>query len=134
MPFRFSMPVSTVRLKRRLCAKIMIIARRTATFDVKTAWNALLSSRNPKDILSNSRLLQARAEINDEVERHTHAAPKFSKNGKIAVLRINSAAQVHPVIATRWVSSNPFSAQLLASDVFLGWFSFLQGIGNRYGC
>ena len=78
-------------------------ARRTAKFDVISAWEALLAAKTPKDLLTNSRLLEARAEINDEVERHTHAAPKFSKDGKIAVLRINSGAQVHPVIATRWV-------------------------------
>lgn len=47
-------------------------------------------------------MLSARAEINEEVERQTHTPPKFSKDGKIAVFRINSAAQVHPVIATRW--------------------------------
>ena len=52
----------------------------------------------------NTRLLNARAEINEEVERQTHTPPKFSKDGKIAVLRINSAAQVHGPIATRWVS------------------------------
>ncbi len=53
-------------------------------------------------MLTNRRLLSARAEINEEVERQTHTAPKFSKDGKVAVFRINSAAQVHPVIATRW--------------------------------
>ncbi len=68
-----------------------------------SAWEALLQSKNPKELLANKRLLSARAEINEEVERHTHAPPKFSKDGKFAVLRINSAAQVHPVIATRWV-------------------------------
>ena len=68
-----------------------------------SAWEALLASKTPKDILHNDRLLEARAEINMEVERHTHAPPKFSKDGKVAVLRIHSAAQVHPVIATRWV-------------------------------
>ena len=76
--------------------------RRTAERDVSTAWNALLASKGPKDLLSNPRLLAARAEINEEVERHTHAPPKFSIDGKIAVLKINSQAQVHPVIATRW--------------------------------
>ncbi|KAL9028477.1 MAG: hypothetical protein Q9196_003167 [Gyalolechia fulgens] len=76
--------------------------RRTAQFDVQTAWEALLAANSPKDILTNRRLLSARAEINEEVERHTHTPPKFSKDGKIAVFRINSAAQVHPVIATRW--------------------------------
>ena len=76
--------------------------RRTAKYDVITAWQALLDAKSPKEILSNDRLLDARAEINLEVERHTHTPPKFSKDGKIAVLRIHSAAQIHPVIATRW--------------------------------
>ena len=77
--------------------------RRTSKFDVISAWEALLHAGGPKDVLKNQRLLNARAEINEEVERQTHAPPKFSKDGKIAVLRINSEAQVHGVIATRWV-------------------------------
>ena len=76
--------------------------RRTSKFDVISAWNALLEANGPKEILNNARLLNARAEINEEVEKQTHTPPKFSKDGKIAVLRINSAAQVHGVIATRW--------------------------------
>jgi hypothetical protein len=76
--------------------------RRTAKYDVITAWNALLAAKTPKDLLSNGRLQAARAEINQEVEMNTHTPPKFSQDGRIAVLRINSAAQVHPVIATRW--------------------------------
>ncbi|KAL2041582.1 hypothetical protein N7G274_005964 [Stereocaulon virgatum] len=76
--------------------------RRTSRFDVISAWQALTEANGPKDILSNVRLLNARAEINEEVERQTHTPPKFSKDGKVAVLRINSAAQVHGVIATRW--------------------------------
>lgn len=76
--------------------------RRTAKFDVISAWQALLAANGPKDVLNNTRLLDARTEINEEVERQTHTPPKFSKDGKIAVLRINSAAQVHGVIATRW--------------------------------
>jgi len=83
----------------------MIAARRTATFDTVSAWDALLAANGPKDILNNTRLLNARAEINKEVETQTHTPPKFSKDGKIAVLRINSEAQVHGVIATRWVIS-----------------------------
>jgi CCR4-NOT transcriptional regulation complex NOT5 subunit len=70
---------------------------------VISAWNALLEAKDPKEILSNRRLLSARQEINEEVEKRTHTPPKFSKDGKIAVLKIDSQAQVHPVIATRWV-------------------------------
>ncbi|KAL9127786.1 MAG: hypothetical protein Q9175_007667 [Cornicularia normoerica] len=76
--------------------------RRTSKFDVISAWEALLAANGPKDILNNVRLLNARAEINEEVEKQTHTPPKFSKDGKIAVLRINSEMQVHGVIATRW--------------------------------
>ncbi|EXJ67686.1 uncharacterized protein A1O5_09032 [Cladophialophora psammophila CBS 110553] len=76
--------------------------RRTAKYDVITAWTALLRSKDPKDLLSNGRLQSARAEINAEVELNTHTPPKFSPDGRIAVLRINTRAQVHPVIATRW--------------------------------
>jgi hypothetical protein len=75
-----------------------------STYDVMTAWTALLSSSEPKEILQNRRLASAREEVNAEVERCTHTPPKFSKDGRIAVLKINSAAQVHPVIAKRWAS------------------------------
>lgn len=51
--------------------------------------------------------MEARQEINEEVEFRTHTPPKFSKDGKVAVLRINSAAQVHGVIATRWANYLP---------------------------
>lgn len=82
------------------------LARRTGTYDVITAWTALLEAKDPKHIMNNKRLAEAREEINMEVEKQTHTPPKFSKDGKIAVLKINSKAQVHPVIATRWVISS----------------------------
>ncbi|KAL8922985.1 MAG: hypothetical protein Q9172_003317 [Xanthocarpia lactea] len=97
-------------------------ARRTSKFDVLTAWSALLSATSPKEILTNPRLLSARAEINAEVERQTHTAPKFSKDGKIAVFRIHSAAQVHPVIATRWaghLKSSKLEIVLVANSGYL---------------
>ncbi|PQE14466.1 dhh family protein [Rutstroemia sp. NJR-2017a BBW] len=69
------------------------IARRTGKYDVITAWKALLEAEDPKEIMSNKRLAEARQEINAEVERQTHVPPKFSKDGKIAVLKIKSEAQ-----------------------------------------
>lgn len=81
----------------------MITARRTGTYDVISAWKALLEAKELKEILNNPRLQEARREINMQVEKHTHARPVFSKDGKIAVLKISTEAQVHPVIATRWV-------------------------------
>ncbi|KAF8857023.1 DHH family protein-like protein [Acephala macrosclerotiorum] len=86
------------------CVSFINAPRRTGTYDVITAWTALLEAKDPKQIMTNKRLAEAREEINIEVEKQTHTPPKFSKDGKIALLKINSKAQVHPVIATRWAS------------------------------
>lgn len=96
--------------------------RRTATFDPRSAFEALCDTVDPATILSNPRLLAARAEVNAEVERCTHTAPKFSADGKIAVFRIHSAAQVHPVIATRWaghLNSRALEIVLVANEGYL---------------
>lgn len=101
--------------------------RRTPLYDVQSAWSALLASSSPKDILNHPRLLQARAEINAQVERHTHAAPKFSLDGRIAVLRIHTPYQIHPVIATRWagyLNSSALEIVLVAN------FGYLAGMVN----
>ena len=96
--------------------------RRTAKYDVITAWTALLASKDPKELLSNGRLQSARAEINEEVEMNTHTPPKFSADGRVAVLRINTPAQVHPVIATRWagyLNSKALEIVLCANSGYL---------------
>lgn len=66
------------------------------------AWNAILHSHFPQDISANATFVSARAKVNAEVERCTHTAPMFSKDGRVALFMINSGYQVHPVIATRW--------------------------------
>ena len=101
--------------------------RRTAKYDVITAWNALLESKEPSDLLLNGRLQAARSEINEEVERNTHTPPKFSQDGRIAVLKISSRAQVHPVIATRWaghLNSKKLEIVMVAN------YGYLDGMVN----
>lgn len=96
--------------------------RRTAKYDVPGAWRALASAESPACLLKNSALLAARAEVNAEVERCTHTAPKFSGDAKIAIFRINSAAQIHPVIATRWaghLQSPKLEVILVANEGYL---------------
>ncbi|KAG8946401.1 hypothetical protein FRC04_011847 [Tulasnella sp. 424] len=102
-------------------------ARRTATFDVISAWTAVNSANSPEDILSSSsktsqRLFDARREINLEVEKWSHTAPQFSSDGKVALLRIRSAAQVHPVVATRWaghLKSSALQIVMVANEGYL---------------
>lgn len=96
--------------------------RRTSSYDVRSAWDALLAAKEPKEIITNARLLAARAEVAAEVERCTHTAPKFSYDGKIAVFRISSAAQIHPIIATRWaghLQSPKLEIVLVANEGYL---------------
>lgn len=96
--------------------------RRTAAFGVPAAWAALTAARSPSDLLGNRVLLAARAEVNAEVERCTHTSPKFSSDAKVAVFRISSAAQVHPVIATRWaghLQSNKLEVVVCANEGYL---------------
>ncbi|KAI4161787.1 MAG: hypothetical protein LQ342_004620 [Letrouitia transgressa] len=103
-PFPDMTEVFKMHTKKAINDAVALInaPRRTARYDVISAWDALVKADGPKDVLRYPRLLDARAEINEEVEFRTHAPPKFSKDGKIAVLRIHSGAQVHGVIATRW--------------------------------
>ncbi|KAI0831003.1 DHH phosphoesterase [Hypoxylon sp. FL0890] len=96
--------------------------RRTAAYDVPAAWAALTAADSPSELLKNRNLLAARAEVNAEVERCTHTAPKFSGDARIAVFRISSAAQVHPVIATRWaghLQSSKLEVILVANEGYL---------------
>lgn len=103
-PFPDMKPMFKIHTKKGINDAVSLLnaPRRTAKYDVITAWNALLESKAPQDLLTNGRLQAARAEVNEEVEMNTHTPPKFSADGTIAVLKIKSQAQVHPVIATRW--------------------------------
>ncbi|KAF5024388.1 hypothetical protein F66182_3474 [Fusarium sp. NRRL 66182] len=73
--------------------------RRTATYDVPGAWEALNAASSPKDLLGDKTLLAARAEVNAEVERCTHTAPRFSSDGRIAVFRTLSSADSSMLVA-----------------------------------
>jgi len=57
-----------------------------------------------------------------EVERCAHTAPRFSGDARVAVVRVRSAAQVHPVVATRWAGhlrGAKLEAVLVANDGYL---------------
>ena len=115
--------------KKSINAAVSLVnaPRRTAKRDVIVAWEALLASKEPKDLLNSGRLQSARAEINEEVELNTHTPPKFTPDGRIAVLKINSAAQVHPVIATRWaghLNSKALEIVMVAN------YGYLEGLVN----
>lgn len=67
--------------------------RRTAEYNVEDAWRVLFNADHPKEIAKSSVLQDARDKVAKEVERCTHTAPKFSKDGRVALLRIDSGYQ-----------------------------------------
>lgn len=80
--------------------------RRTAAFNVAAAWAALTHAEaSPARLRENRELHDARTEVHAEVKRCARAPPLFSADGRVAVVRISSAAQVHPLIATRWAGT-----------------------------
>ena len=87
--------------------KILVTpARRTAAYNVRSAWDVLLRTMtSPHHILQSAALCRARKEVNAEIARVSRNRPYFSGDGRIALIRVSSGAQVHPVIATRWSSS-----------------------------
>ncbi|KZT00905.1 DHH phosphoesterase [Laetiporus sulphureus 93-53] len=101
--------------------------RRTARYDVLSAWTALLNTSSPRELVSPSnlharRLHAARKEVREETQRCAHTAPTFSGDGRVALIRISSGAQVHPLIATRWAStlkSTRLEMVMCANDGYL---------------
>lgn len=82
--------------------------RRSSIYNTIEAWNSLLYTNNPSEILHHStnphlkKLLEARDEVAVETENNSHNAPLFSADKRTACLIISSGCQVHPVVATRW--------------------------------
>ncbi|KAH9916583.1 DHH phosphoesterase [Epithele typhae] len=85
--------------------------RRSAEYDVETAWRALLHCTSPKDLVSPRtggdvvRLFEAREAVAAETARCSRSPPAFSGDGRVALVRVSSGAQIHPLIATRWAGS-----------------------------
>ncbi|KAJ3046041.1 hypothetical protein HDV00_003790 [Rhizophlyctis rosea] len=84
--------------------------RRAALSDPTPAWRALLASSTAADISQRkvsdaAKLQNCRSDVSAEIQRCSRAPPKFSSDGRVALIRIDSPCQVHPVIASRWANT-----------------------------
>ncbi|OAG01832.1 DHH phosphoesterase [Paraphaeosphaeria sporulosa] len=96
--------------------------RRSAAYNVQAAWEAVISVEGPQPLLSNEKLRDAQFEVKQETEKWSHVPPKFSRDATIAILTIRSAAQVHPVVATRWagfLKSDKLEIVMCANEGYL---------------
>ncbi|KAI5453465.1 hypothetical protein NCC49_005940 [Naganishia albida] len=79
--------------------------RRTAEYNVKKAWDILIAANNPREVANNAWLKLCRLDVNEEIEKWGRQPPRFSEDGKVALVRVATGFQVHPVVATRWAGT-----------------------------
>lgn len=97
-------------------------ARRAADAQPETAARALLTYPSPRELVRSdapdvAALRTARAEVQRAMAEAKKAAPQFS--GNVALIRVRSRCQVHPVIAQIWRTRLPKYIVLVANDGYL---------------
>lgn len=97
-------------------------ARRASVCEPETAARALLAHSSPRDFVRSASpdvltLRAARAEVQAAMAEAKKAAPKFA--GNVALVRVSSRCQVHPVIAQIWRTRLPKYVVIVANDAYL---------------
>jgi single-stranded-DNA-specific exonuclease len=96
--------------------------RRASHFDAEPAARALLSHRSPRELLDSTgddvmRLREAREEVKVAMNEAKKAAPLFA--GNVALIRVHSRCQVHPLIAQIWRTRLPKYIVMVANDMYV---------------
>lgn len=97
-------------------------ARRASDHQPENAARALLAHATPRELVRSESaevlaLRSAREEVQREMAEAKKAAPKFA--GNVALIRVRSRCQVHPVIAQIWRTRLPKYIVLVANDGYL---------------
>lgn len=97
-------------------------ARRAARYEPEVAAEALLKFSNPKDLVTSdsaeiTSLREAKKEVNFELNEARKAAPIFA--GNVALIRMNSPCQIHPLIAQSWRTRLPKYIVIAANEGFM---------------
>ncbi len=97
-------------------------ARRASCYDPEAAARALLTHDNPRALVESSApdvqgLHAARAEVKRALDEAKKAAPVFS--GEVALVRLDTLCQVHPLIAQIWRTRLPNFIVIAANAGYL---------------
>ena len=116
-------------LKKRYTARwlkeavaLVNAARRASAFDIGTPLELLLNANSPKELATDpraERLQRYRAEVNAALAVARRAAPVFAQRGPFALLKLESPAQIHPLIAQQWRGRLPEYAVIAANRGYL---------------
>lgn len=124
-PFRERLASIAARVKKthvKETVALLNAARRSAHYRPQLAYDVLAAARGPDEIARGtlpgvSELAACRAEVKAEVERVAHVAPRVAND--VALIRFSSAAQIHPLIATRWAPRLAPKIVIAANDGYL---------------
>ena len=117
--------------KRRWTAKwlkeavaLVNAARRASAFDIETPLALLMRAEHPREVAEDTtggaeRLRAYRAEVHAALAQARKAAPTFATGSPWALLRMESACQVHPLIAQQWRTRLPKYVVLAANRGYL---------------
>ncbi len=97
-------------------------SRRAAHYDPEVAARALLNHPNPKALVNSTssdvqQLRDAREEVKIALDEARKAAPIFA--GNVALLRMNSPCQIHPLIAQSWRGRLPKHIVIAANEGYM---------------
>lgn len=97
-------------------------ARRASSYDPDAAARALLGHEGPRALVASTSvevetMRAAREEVNAEMNEAKKAAPVFSD--RVALIRIASKCQVHPLIAQIWRTRLPKYIVIAANEGYL---------------
>ena len=96
--------------------------RRASNPDPEAAARALLSHPDPRALVNSdspdvAQLKEARREVKAAMEEAKKAAPRFS--GPVALIRLNSPCQIHPLVAQIWRSRLPKYIVIAANSGYI---------------
>ena len=110
-------------------ATVLINAgRRSTAGDAETALRAILAAQHPREIAEGAspearQLAKYRREVNGALAEAKKAAPKFS--GQVALVRVSSPCQVHPLVAQIWRTRLPKYMVLVGNEEYIpGYVAF----------
>ena len=99
-------------------------ARRAGEFDLERPLGYLLRDDNPRPLAQDQVLAGYRAAVAAELQQARKLPPKFppkagSDDLPVALITINSPAQIHPLIAQQWIARLPDRVVLCANLGYL---------------
>ncbi|MEP0883718.1 ATP-dependent DNA ligase [Trichocoleus sp. ST-U3] len=97
-------------------------ARRASQYNPEVAVRALLTHDSPRSLVNSDteeveQLREARKEVQAAMEQAKKAAPVFS--GNVALVRVNSPCQIHPLIAESWRTRLPKYIVMVANEGYI---------------